>query len=1336
MEEALAHPYSYEDPDVRSKRERALDLQKAGLTALAIAGFIVARKKVALTRGWAKLAHAVGEGRLGESYARHLKKAQEAAQQSSRLAATRREMSIGKVGEVGSDLRSWVDDLFRKLPTSEEQLNIVKKLAQSTTGLDPIYIPTIDAFRRNVRLREGFWSQIWGGPTFSYYAPGTRIGLAQRSGLPSVVGEGGAILASNEMFLLNTARSASVTRRFAHSALPFTVRPEMVSSWGASVDREVRRRRKFISPQNSVDLIKRVELDARKVTEATEKELIMGGYLRDVGLNVGIDRSKSISEIRAHVEKIREQTDPGIKSYEQWLGTRFEGRIGRVHYRGGITQRGRLSRMASINRAEMARRYGDSRIARHKFKLFKLQEKLGVGEIYAGTGTGIAQRVEKRIKELGGFGYRTAGGTVVDPSFRKYARNLPLSEKVAGVANPFYLSTGSERYKKWASSIFSGTLFRVAEKAFGMGVASRSNAGTEFFRQLFGAQTSSYTNYFLKHISKTGKVMALGFGAYYTYRMIDYLGRQTVGWGPTDVAAEAYTRARMFQQTVVNNVGLVHLAKFSENAFPGSVSSPLSHALRLAAPIGMAYAGSRMAGPKGFLGGLALGIATAMITWGDLTQSPEELKRIFSGEQDIPVRKGRYWLLGRTPFFGGKISYWRQHWYPLLKSRHMTKGGLWESETEQMAQGTPLSPILAPVLTGKMWDPYYWEKKHYFDRPYPVTGELFEPTMPYAWLGNLTIGRVVKPPTLMHRDYLGYDQGSVDARDRYIPQGMAARLGFASAGSPGVFGGQSPHSLSYNIGMAAYSQTEQMGIIGYAANTLFRDVTGRSDFSTGGSVLQSARRATGYERGYWEKELGDPGAGVDEGLTEFFRRFLPHRRKSADEYNPIPNEMPSWMPGSDYFINFRTGDPYTKIPYGEARLPGPGYEALHQLHSGIPGVYDAVDRYLILANVAPYSDEYREYQALAKGMVKGESYWEKRIKQAEMQRRGLHDEFPFLSTSTEGVPLLAKPFSFAYRQVAAAVTNFPNPLDMLPHTANVGPIPTHINKWFPFKTPESTYLDYKLYGSTFAPWDQPVESYIMPYARKLKTYFGGVVDIPEEERKARELDVYFDQLKMIKYSNLALLAEHQGDRTLADQMHRAAKKTMAYGSTNPADIMSAIPRGERSFYQKFSEAEGETRQRISSMVPEYMRPYYEKNWTGDASGISNFASSPAYFKNKYLPPPEWAGWNPDVSIDQVKLKVVKNEAMDIHRFNLWDSQERQLARSQNIPEISDINARSSDMTMLHNAMIENFERSGFNDIRVNSSRTPSYRNSFQNRVSIRRDNTRQREEVMSGMFSF
>jgi hypothetical protein len=98
------------------------------------------------------------------------------------------------------------------------------------------------------------------------------------------------------------------------------------------------------------------------------------------------------------------------------------------------------------------------------------------------------------------------------------------------------------------------------------------------------------------------------------------------------------------------------------------------------------------------------------------------------------------------------------------------------------------------------------------------------------------------------------------------------------------------------------------------------------------------------------------------GYTEPVRRFI-QRESWEPQANEIPNTMPSWMPGDDYYTNFRVGDPYIKVDQGFARLPGGGYEALHpELKDVDPEDYPDINKMAILADVAPYSREYNTYR--------------------------------------------------------------------------------------------------------------------------------------------------------------------------------------------------------------------------------------------------------------------------------------------------------------------------------------------------------------------------------------
>ena len=139
------------------------------------------------------------------------------------------------------------------------------------------------------------------------------------------------------------------------------------------------------------------------------------------------------------------------------------------------------------------------------------------------------------------------------------------------------------------------------------------------------------------------------------------------------------------------------------------------------------------------------------------------------------------------------------------------------------------------------------------------------------------------------------------------------------------------------------------GIYGYMGNELL----GLGDFNN--KHIANAGNIDSFARSFWDASIGGLGGEV----SEIARRFIPEYRRRT-ELNPLLNDMPEWMPE-----RFRMGDPYASIPYGEARLPGKGYEALNQLHPDQYGYYGALDRFKILADVAPYSEELKIWRKLA-----------------------------------------------------------------------------------------------------------------------------------------------------------------------------------------------------------------------------------------------------------------------------------------------------------------------------------------------------------------------------------
>lgn len=160
-----------------------------------------------------------------------------------------------------------------------------------------------------------------------------------------------------------------------------------------------------------------------------------------------------------------------------------------------------------------------------------------------------------------------------------------------------------------------------------------------------------------------------------------------------------------------------------------------------------------------------------------------------------------------------------------------------------------------------------------------------------------------------------------------------------------------PRSANWQATELASNFLEPHGVWSWA---IMDELFGRDPYS-GKMTIEKADKATNLSNQFWESELGSLGGS----LSEITRRFIRRDSGTMDTYNPVRNTMPDWMPGGNYFINFQSGDPYSLVAHGERRLPGEAYESLNELHPDEFGSYGAFDRLKILADVAPWSEEYK-----------------------------------------------------------------------------------------------------------------------------------------------------------------------------------------------------------------------------------------------------------------------------------------------------------------------------------------------------------------------------------------
>lgn len=191
------------------------------------------------------------------------------------------------------------------------------------------------------------------------------------------------------------------------------------------------------------------------------------------------------------------------------------------------------------------------------------------------------------------------------------------------------------------------------------------------------------------------------------------------------------------------------------------------------------------------------------------------------------------------------------------------------------------------------------------------------------------------------------------------------------------------------INDALFSGKQLGGIYGFIYGTVSGDHGRRLR-------LANAENMSSFKRGFWDANVG----GLGGGLMEIARRFFPHTDHSWTDINSVKNTMPDWMP-----VRFQTGDPYTKLPKGEMRLPGAGYESIHKLRSDEYGRYGTLDRMRILGDIAPWSEEYKTWRDIAQKTItdtKGKKEIKDIKKRVEKQSKA-HEfyNYKFLKNPTE-----------------------------------------------------------------------------------------------------------------------------------------------------------------------------------------------------------------------------------------------------------------------------------------------------------------------------------------------
>jgi len=405
------------------------------------------------------------------------------------------------------------------------------------------------------------------------------------------------------------------------------------------------------------------------------------------------------------------------------------------------------------------------------------------------------------------------------------------------------------------------------------------NATANFIGLGFSKSAESTVGEFGKSLAFKRILPAMGLAAGYnaTDAFLDeseLLEGTGLGEGLDPLMANVIGQTRTAIAGVNDAIGVTSTAKYLEEIMPGSVNSPLAHTVRgIGGPFAGFALGTKFGGPMGGIVGGSIGAAMSIMSSGgplgalgkfDISKSREELIEEYSGRRQVPVYKGSGWMISTTPVEGLSASRYEPSWYHQMTSQYKNTEVLYGSKAESLTS---------------MFDSDHYFEKHKITRPYPVTenalahtplvgnvigmgGELAnEQELKYAAManslegGNLNLSGIKGIPgqseslTAIHPG-MRSPEGTIGTQSESLP---GFTTGGGSSYSPAAI---QTNSFANRTQEAMTQAADLMGLRGFAAESIFKNMHGGLMPYETTPKLDSADYMTSPYRAYWDKNIG------------------------------------------------------------------------------------------------------------------------------------------------------------------------------------------------------------------------------------------------------------------------------------------------------------------------------------------------------------------------------------------------------------------------------------------------------------------------------------------------
>lgn len=243
--------------------------------------------------------------------------------------------------------------------------------------------------------------------------------------------------------------------------------------------------------------------------------------------------------------------------------------------------------------------------------------------------------------------------------------------------------------------------------------------------------------------------------------------------------------------------------------------------------------------------------------------SGKEAEDVYTGKKEVAIRKARWWAMGKTPFQGTKVSYFRKHRSVLMQSDAKVNA-LYGSREEMEAY----SPILNPV--GMLLDPeflYHRENRMAGISPTPLTGRLFTDVPIIGEVLASTLGEVIKPTRAIRpNEWMTNQTSSLGAifsnQPVQAPPGFTQFQNMGQAPPVKELGGKTNYDVQFQNSMAYTAKwtfermSEQSGLRGFMLNTFLENFGYQS--RSYAPIVERGDRLFSAKESFWSMNLGDP----------------------------------------------------------------------------------------------------------------------------------------------------------------------------------------------------------------------------------------------------------------------------------------------------------------------------------------------------------------------------------------------------------------------------------------------------------------------------------------------